>query len=96
MPAKNEQLQFIEDFKQTLLESDGHNAVITFDEFSISTKPSNYYGWAERNTRPRIKTDEKNEREPTDCQPSNYFPPNAVFKLKRKPKVSRLPTLWLI
>ncbi len=58
---KNEQLQFIEDCKQTLLDSDQQNAVITFDEFSISTKPTNYYGWAERNTRPRVKTDEKNE-----------------------------------
>ncbi len=61
-----EQIQFIEDFKQTLLASDENNAVITFDEFSISSKPSNYYGWAERNTRPRVKTDEKNAAEPMD------------------------------
>jgi hypothetical protein len=64
---KQEQLQFIEDFKQTLLESEENNAALTFDEFSISTKPGNYYGWAERNTRPRVKTDEKNESAPTDC-----------------------------
>ena len=64
---KNEQLQFIADLKQTLLESDENNATITFDEFSISTKPGNYYGWAERNTRPRVKTDEKNGRVPMDC-----------------------------
>lgn len=63
---KNEQLQFVEDFKQTLLASEENNAVITFDEFSISTKPTNYYGWAEKNTRPRVKTDEKNESAPTD------------------------------
>jgi transposase len=63
---KDEQLQFIENFKQTLLASDEHNAAITFDEFSISSKPSNYYGWAEKNTRPRVKTDEKNESELTD------------------------------
>lgn len=63
---KNEQLEFIEDFKQTLIESDENNAVITFDEFSISSKPSNYYGWAEKNTRPRVKTDEKNVSAPTD------------------------------
>lgn len=65
--SQDEQLQFIEDFKRTLLASDEQNAVITFDEFSISTKPTNYYGWAERNTRPRVKTDEKNERAPTPC-----------------------------
>lgn len=63
---KNEQFEFIEDFKQTLLASDENNAVITFDEFSISSKPTNYYGWAERNTRPRVKTDEKNESALTD------------------------------
>lgn len=63
---KSEQLQFIEDFKQTLLASDENNAAITFDEFSISSKPTNYYGWAERNTRPRVKTDEKNAAELTD------------------------------
>ncbi len=58
---KQSQLEFLAQFKQTLLASDEHTAVITFDEFSISTKPTNYYGWAERNTRPRVKTDEKNE-----------------------------------
>lgn len=63
---KNEQLQFLDRFKQTLLESDEQNAALTFDEFSISSKPSSYYGWAEKNTRPRVKTDEKNESAPTD------------------------------
>ncbi|MBA2493123.1 MAG: winged helix-turn-helix domain-containing protein [Acidobacteria bacterium] len=64
---KDEQLRFLDQFKQTLLASDKTNATLTFDEFSISSKPSNYYGWAERNTRPRVKTDEKNESAPTDC-----------------------------
>ena len=64
--SKDEQIQFIEDFKAVLLASDEQNATLTFDEFSISTKPGNYYGWAERNTRPRVTTDEKNAAEPTD------------------------------
>jgi transposase len=64
---KDEQLRFLDRFKQTLLESNQTNAALTFDEFSISSKPSNYYGWAERNTRPRVKTDEKNGRAPTGC-----------------------------
>jgi transposase len=64
--SKPEQLQFIDRFKQTLLKSDENNAVVTFDEFSISSKPGNYYGWAEKNTRPKVKTDEKNESEPMD------------------------------
>lgn len=65
--SKDEQVQFIKDFKQVLLESDEQNATLTFDEFSITTKPSNYYGWAERNTRPRVKSDEKNGNARTDC-----------------------------
>ena len=65
--SKDEQIQFLDRFKQVLLDSDEQNATLTFDEFSISSKPGNYYGWAERNTRPRVKTDEKNERELMDC-----------------------------
>ncbi len=64
---QNAQIEFIEDFKQVLLDSDQKTAVVSFDEFSISTKPSNYYGWAEKNTRPKVKTDEKKERARTDC-----------------------------
>jgi transposase len=64
---KQEQIKFIADFKQILLKSDEDNAVITFDEFSISSKPTSFYGWAEKNTRPRVKTDEKNEKELTGC-----------------------------
>ncbi len=65
--SKDEQIQFLDRFKPVLLASDRQNATLTFDEFSISSKPSNYYGWAEKNTRPRVKTDEKNERELMDC-----------------------------
>jgi len=65
--SKDEQLQFLDRFKQILLASDETNATLTFDEFPISAKPGNYYGWAEKNTRPRIKTDEKNESALTPC-----------------------------
>jgi len=65
--SKDEQLLFLDRFKQVLLASDQTNATLTFDEFSISSKPSSYYGWAEKNTRPRVKTDEKNESAPTPC-----------------------------
>ncbi len=64
--SKDEQLQFLDRFKQVLLDSDEQNATLTFDEFSIQNKPTAFYGWAERNTRPRVKTDEKNERAPMD------------------------------
>ena len=64
--SKDEQLLFLDRFKQVLLASDEQNATLTFDEFSIQNKPTAFYGWAERNTRPRVKTDEKNERAPMD------------------------------
>ena len=65
--SRDEQIEFLEDFKQVLLDSDEQNATLTFDEFSIQNKPTAGYGWAERNTRPRVKTDEKNVKEPMDC-----------------------------
>jgi transposase len=63
---ESDQIAFLEDLKTTLLEADETTAVIKFDEFSICEKPSNYYGWAEKNTRPKVKTDEKKEKEQTD------------------------------
>jgi transposase len=45
--SKEEQIRFLEDFKQVLLNSDGQNATITFDEFSIENKPTSSYAWAD-------------------------------------------------
>ena len=61
-----EQKAFIADLKQTLLQANSKTAVIKFDEFSVCEKPSSYYGWAEKNTRPKFKTNEKKERAQTD------------------------------
>ncbi|ABW32483.1 hypothetical protein AM1_C0182 (plasmid) [Acaryochloris marina MBIC11017] len=30
-----------------------------FDEFAVSERPSLFYGWAERNTRPQVKSNER-------------------------------------
>lgn len=56
---KEDQMAFLNDLKEVLLEADEHTAVLKFDEFSVSTKTSTYYGWAEKNTRPKVVTDEK-------------------------------------
>ena len=56
---KEEQKAFIAELKEALLEADEQTAVIKFDEFSVQSKPSSYYGWAEKNTRPKVKTNEK-------------------------------------
>jgi len=61
----SEQIAFINDLKQTIMNVDDKKAVVKFDEFSICEKPSAYYGWAEKNSRPKFVTDEKKESEPT-------------------------------
>jgi hypothetical protein len=32
---------------------------VFFDEFAVYDRPSLFYGWAERNTRPEVKSDER-------------------------------------
>jgi transposase len=56
-----QQRAFVKDFKDTISGSDSETAIIKFDEFSICEKPTAYYGWAEKNTRPRYVTNEKKE-----------------------------------
>ena len=60
-----QQQAFLVDFTDTLLAADAQVAVVAFDEFSVSEKPTPAYGWAEKNTRPTFKTDEKKECAPT-------------------------------
>ena len=50
---------FLNEFKASLLELDNTHAVVVYDEFSVAEKPTSYYGWAEKNTRPQHVTDEK-------------------------------------
>jgi hypothetical protein len=54
-----EQKIILEDLKNTLLEADEQTVVLKFDELSVCEKPSAKYGWAEKNTRPKVVTDEK-------------------------------------
>jgi transposase len=37
--------------------------ILFFDEFAVSTRPNTYYGWAEKNTRPEMSSDESKKRE---------------------------------
>ena len=63
------QREFFEDFKEQLSASnsdEGKTAVMVFDEFSVCEKPSSYYSWAEKNTRPKVVTNEKKEDAATD------------------------------
>lgn len=54
-----EQQRYLDELKQTLLTPDPTHAVVMYDEFSVSEKPTSYYGWAQKNTRPQHVTDEK-------------------------------------
>ncbi len=54
-----EQAVFMSQLKETILAADEKTAVVKFDEFSVCDKPTAYYGWAEKNTRPRVVTNEK-------------------------------------
>lgn len=62
----SQQIAFIDDLKTTLLATTPTSTVLMFDEFSVCEKPTSYYGWAEKNTRPSFITNEKKEKEPTD------------------------------
>lgn len=64
-----QQAAFLDDLKQTLLEADERTAVVKYDEFSVCQRPTSHYGWAEKNTRPRVVTDEKKGSAPTGCWP---------------------------
>ena len=59
------QQAFLDTLKDTLLEADETHAVVAFDEFSVCEKPTSYYGWAERNTRPVHVTNEKKASDST-------------------------------
>lgn len=54
-----QQQAFLDALKNTLLDPDPSQAVVFYDEFSVCEKPTPYYGWAEKNTRPTVVTDEK-------------------------------------
>jgi transposase len=64
-----DQAAFIRDLAETLHQADDRHAVISFDEFSVGAIPTPYNGWAVKNTRPTVKTNEKKENEQTDCLP---------------------------
>lgn len=55
------QKAFYQLLENKLLMANETTAVLKYDEFSICEKPTSYYGWAEKNTRPTYPTDEKKE-----------------------------------
>lgn len=37
--------------------------ILFFDEFAVYNRPSTYYGWAEKNTRPQVASTESKKRQ---------------------------------
>ena len=58
---KGKQKVFASDLNHRLEEQQTDEALIWFDEFSISTRPDAAYGWAEKNTSPTVPSNEKKE-----------------------------------
>ena len=58
----DKQQLFLNELKDILSVPDPAHAVLMFDAFSVSEKPTGYYGWAEKNTRPKVVTNQKKER----------------------------------
>ena len=56
---KEEQISFMKGLEQTLYKEPSTTAIVFADEFSVCEKPTAYYGWAEKNTRPKVPTNEK-------------------------------------
>lgn len=57
-----DQQAFIATLETIVKQADESSAVLFFDEFSVCEKPTSYYGWAEKNTRPTFTTNEKKLR----------------------------------
>lgn len=63
---KEEQIKFVNELKDSILQANDEHIVLKFDEFSICEKPTSYYAWAEKNTRPKVITNEKKGKEQMD------------------------------
>ena len=49
-------------FKKKLENREEYEKIVFFDEFAVYDRPSIFYGWAEKNTRPEIPSNEKRRR----------------------------------
>jgi len=54
-----EQKKFTKETQKILETLTGGVRVMFYDEFAVFDRPSMFYGWAERNTRPEVPSDEK-------------------------------------
>lgn len=53
------QAEFIGELKQKTEQLDEHSALIALDEFALQSVPYTHYAWAEKNSKPKIESDER-------------------------------------
>lgn len=58
---KGKQQAFVSDLQHRINEEKEEDVLLWYDEFSVSTRPQNSRAWAEKNTAPSIRSDEKKE-----------------------------------
>jgi transposase len=89
------QYAYLQELRHVLSAADETHRVVSFDEFSIGAIPTPYYGWAVKNTRPVVKTDEKKESEPTACSPSSSATLHFTSTQPNKPNQKMSPAFLL-
>ena len=56
-PAK--QAAFVEEVKKQIMECPPDGALVAMDEFALRSVPDTHYAWAEKNTAPKVPSDER-------------------------------------
>lgn len=64
--------------------------IVFFDEFAVYDRPSIFYGWAEKNTRPQVPSNERGRRNKLNGMLAvDAVTGEEYLKLKEKSRVRR-------
>ncbi|MEM9928111.1 MAG: transposase [Cyanobacteria bacterium P01_D01_bin.50] len=73
-----------------------NDKALFFDEFAVYNRPSIFYGWAQKNTRPEIPSNEKGRRNKLNGMISvDAFTGKEYLKLKEKSKTEDVSEYFL-
>lgn len=61
--SPEKQKEFVAILKKKIALRKSGEKILFFDEFALSNRPTTYYGWAEKNSRPEVPSDESKKRE---------------------------------
>lgn len=85
------QYAFLDDLRHALNAADQTHRVVSFDEFSVGAIPTPHYGWARKNTRPTVTTDEKKETASMASSPLISAKENFISTPVKKQPRKELP-----